>query len=305
MIRKYLSLNGEIKFNTGNILVIKFKKETNMFKYESLNITKDVKKLGDPNELIKLNLKVQFMMTDDVMKEMGIPKIELKYEDKVFPEIWTYCKFDKDHKQYNKKRKYIISTYGRIYDVQRKTLMKPYNSSMRASTATGGRYQVINIRLDKNYAVVKSIHRLVALAFLKKVKRKDVVDHIDENPTHNWVWNLQWTDKSGNANKHNMFVARERTGKAVDTRWKYEEIVAICKMMAKGHKATYIYHKMLELTNNDPKIQYERIRTLYKHIVRRGDFHDIAKKCGVSFVSNTLKEKGSVQQVKDNKSNNK
>ena len=46
-----------------------------MFKYESLNITKDVKKLGDPNELIKLNLKVQFMMTDDVMEEMDLDDI--------------------------------------------------------------------------------------------------------------------------------------------------------------------------------------------------------------------------------------
>ena len=275
-----------------------------MFNFEDTNI-KDVKKMDDVNLLPTLKLKVQFVMTDNVMKELNIPTMKLQYEGKDMNEIWTYCKFDKAVKQYEKNRRYLVSTYGRIYDIKQGKIIKPFNSSMKASSVTGGKYQIINISFSKDCHLPRAVHRLVALAFLKKKKNKDVVDHIDENPEHNWLWNLQWTDKSGNSNKHNMYVQRQRTGRAVDTTWKYEELVQICTMIAEGHKATYIYNEMLKLTNNDPKIQYERIRTLYKHIMKRGDFHDIAVKCGVEFNSNTLKEKSSyaLAQKKKKESN--
>lgn len=274
-----------------------------MFNLESLNL-ENVRKLTVVDYIPKLKLKDQYVMTDDVMKILEIPKMEIEYDGKVFPEIWTYCKFDGKNKEYTKERNYIVSTYGRIYDLVYHRLKIPHNSSAKSCTATGERYQIVNMKLDVNNIKPIAVHRLVALAFLKKVKRKNVVDHIDEHPAHNYVWNLQWTDKSGNSNKHNMYVQRERTGRAVDTTWKYEELVAICKMMAEGHKATYIYNEMLKITNNNPKIQYERIRTLYKHIMKRGDFHDIAVKCGVNFDCNTLKEKGSVARIQEIKNNN-
>lgn len=276
------------------------------FDFNDTNIT-DVKKVDDVGIIPTLKLKVQYVMTDDVMKELGIPKMVLQHEGKDVIEIWTFCKFEKDLKKYTKNRRYLISTYSRVYDLKRHTLIEPHDSSMHCSTATGGKYQVVNLNPGNDVRIKRSVHRLVALAFLKKKQYKNVVDHIDENPEHNWVWNLQWTDKSGNSNKHNMFVKRQRTGKAVDTTWKYDELVQICTMMAEGHKATYIYNEMLKLTNNDPKIQYERIRTLYKHIMKRGDFHDIAVKCGVNFTSNTLKEKSSyalTQQKKIESNNN-
>ena len=177
------------------------------------------------------------------------------------------------------------------------------SQSNHLKVANGESYRAVNINHEDDFGnktyKLYIVHRLVAYAFLKKKKNKNVVDHIDEVPYHNYAWNLQWTDKSGNANKHNMYVKRNRDGKAVNTIWKHSELVSICKMIADGHKATYIYNEMKKLTNNDPKIQYERIRTLYKHIMRRGDFNDIAVACGVRFGSDTMKEAKSVEKMKE------
>ena len=258
-----------------------------------------VVKIDNFDDIPSLKLKTFFLLSNEILKDLNMEVLEMKWNDKVFPEIWTFCKFDSTNKPFTKLRRFIVSTYGRVIYVDKRKELKQVLSTMKPSTVSGERYRLVYLPLAQDYRPSRSVHRLVALAFLKKKKGKDVVDHIDENPAHNYVWNLQWTDKSGNSNKHNMYVQRERTGKAVDTTWKYEELVAICKMMAEGHKATYIYNEMLKITNNNPKIQYERIRTLYKHIMKRGDFHDIAVKCGVNFDCNTLKEKGSVARIQE------
>lgn len=273
-----------------------------MFKLEDLTI-KNTVKLTRFDDVIGMKLKSYFIISDELLAELGIEKMELYYNDKPFPEVWTFCKYDGTNKPFTKLRRYIVSTYGGVISTSSKKLIAQHNSSMKSSTVTGERYQIVNLALTSEYNVTRAVHRLVGLAFLKKKKGKNVIDHIDENPSHNWVWNLEWTDKSGNSNKHNMFVERQRTGRAIDTTWKYTELVAICKMIADGHKATYIYNKMLKLTHNDPKIQYERIRVLYKHIMRRGDFHDIAVKCGVKFGTDTLKEKASVAKIQEEKAN--
>jgi hypothetical protein len=42
------------------------------------------------------------------------------------------------------------------------------------------------------------IHRLVAKAFLESQPGKDIINHIDGNPSNNHVDNLEWTDYQGN-----------------------------------------------------------------------------------------------------------
>ena len=254
----------------------------------------------------RMKLKDTFTLSDEGYELWNIPKMTIDDPDHQNElEIWTFCKFSGKYKNFTKERRYIVSTYARVYDLNRKRLVGIVDATGWSKNSAGIRYKKVNVIHDYMFQTNYFLHRLVAMAFIDQPQGKDVVDHIDENPSHNYVWNLQWMDKSGNSNKHNMYVNRDRNGKAVDTSWKYEELEAICKMMAEGHKATYIYNEMLKLTNNDPKIQYERIRTLYKHIMRRGDFHDIAVKCGVKFESNTLKEKGSVAKVQSEKEEKK
>lgn len=56
------------------------------------------------------------------------------------------------------------------------------------------------------------IHRLVALAFIPNPNNYPVVNHKDENPSNNTVWNLEWCTYEYNSN---YGTAKERAAKAV------------------------------------------------------------------------------------------
>lgn len=75
--------------------------------------------------------------------------------------------------------------------VERKKILKP-------SMSTTGYWKV---KLVKN-GIRKDhkIHRLVALAFLKKEEGKDVVNHKDGNKLNNSIKNLEWCTTQENAN---------------------------------------------------------------------------------------------------------
>lgn len=62
------------------------------------------------------------------------------------------------------------------------------------------------------------VHRLVAHAFIPKDENSIVVNHLDNNPSNNFVENLEWTTYSGNlihAQKQGrLFEAQSKGGKA-------------------------------------------------------------------------------------------
>lgn len=260
---------------------------------------------------------------DKYMNEYGIEKIIPPYNDyKDTKELWKYCNFYR-HKEWNKKKKYMVSTFGRVLNVKKNKLLSISKSSGYSSNALGIRYSKVNIWMNENEYAIYYIHNLMAHTFLKVPKKKNiVVDHIDENPSHNYLWNIQFVTRSENINLHNMRMAQKfideginitkkdnkylqkminlKNGKIINTRFSDDEIRHICKMIADGHKSTYIYNKLVEENPNDMKINYERIRTLYKHIMgKRHSFSEIARECGVIYpeekcINPYLKEKGSV-----------
>lgn len=74
---------------------------------------------------------------------------------------------------------YMASSFGRVYSVKRKRILKPYTNG----------YKYLFIKINKTNV---RIHRLVALAFLENPTGKPVIHHIDGNSYNNRADNLMW-----------------------------------------------------------------------------------------------------------------
>lgn len=90
--------------------------------------------------------------------------------------------------------KYKISTLGRVLSLNYSRKGIPVILKTRIEN---NGYCVISLRKDgklKNYL----IHRLVAETFIPNPDNLPVVNHLDEIPTNNFVFNLAWTTAQSN-----------------------------------------------------------------------------------------------------------
>jgi hypothetical protein len=71
-------------------------------------------------------------------------------------------------------------------------------------------YQIISI-CKKSITLKKSVHRLVAEAFVENPNNNNFVDHINRNKTDNRAENLRWVSKSEN-NLNTLCKNREKFG---------------------------------------------------------------------------------------------
>lgn len=91
---------------------------------------------------------------------------------------------------------YLVSTHGRVFSFKRAgnrkdRILKPFRSS------ANGSYRCVSLNkngVDKR----KSIHRLVATAFIKNPNGLREVNHKDGRPSNNHVDNLEWVNRSQN-----------------------------------------------------------------------------------------------------------
>ena len=89
---------------------------------------------------------------------------------------------------------YAVTSCGKVWSYKRKKFLEPWK--------THNGYLMVNLWKNgkgKNHY----IHRLVAEAYIPNPENLPDVDHIDNDKTHNYVNNLQWTTHRDNCRKSN------------------------------------------------------------------------------------------------------
>lgn len=98
--------------------------------------------------------------------------------------------------------KYAITSCGRVWSYRTKQFLKP------EICATG----YARVMLQHKPCIRKTIHRLVAEAYLDNPDNLPMVNHIDENKLNNSINNLEWSTYS-----HNMAHSKGKKVKCVET----------------------------------------------------------------------------------------
>ncbi len=157
---------------------------------------------------------------------------------------------------------YLISNFGRVWsDKQKKRFMKPHDT---------GRYYMVGLYI-KNKAYQKSVHRLVAEAFIPNPNNYPQVNHKDEVKTNNRADNLEWctskynnnygTAKQRSSEKQKGVPKTEEQKKKIREKRKLQDMSFLCKPIWMCDKDTHekirrfdgITKAALELTGNAEK----------------------------------------------------
>lgn len=92
---------------------------------------------------------------------------------------------------------------------------------LKPSVSTG--YQKVCLQ-GKSSKQNFQVHRLVALAFLKKPKGFNIVNHIDGNKLNNSLSNLEWTNRKGNGKHYGEKLAPKYRAERV--KMKHDDLAA-------------------------------------------------------------------------------
>ena len=206
---------------------------------------------------------------------------------------------------------YLVSDYGRIKGFPNRK--KPYIHILKVHRNRDG-YCSCYFRIDGE-TKSRSIHRLVALAFLENPNKYPVINHKDENKENNTFENLEWCTQKYNCN-YGTF--KEKKSKAaVERGWthpvnKYTlEGVFVCsyKSIVEASKADHANvtgisnccnYKMLSANNytyryandKEPTFRGKNLKSVKIRLYKNGDiahtfigYDDFAKYFGIHRVS--------------------
>ena len=98
--------------------------------------------------------------------------------------------------------RYYATEDGRIWSDKTKRYLKPCISNSG--------YQMVNICINGK-SNVKTVHRLIALAFVPNTDNLEMVNHKNENKLDNRPENLEWVTRSQNVRYGTGIERRKKT----------------------------------------------------------------------------------------------
>lgn len=144
------------------------------------------------------------------------------------------------------KTDYVVSDTGLVYSLKSNKILKPDKSNCG----------YLRVRLyTKKYSGKKSIHRLVALAFIENPELKPQVNHKDGDKCNNRVTNLEWNTASEN-DKHAYQYKLKRSKVGDESHFaKYERdtVIYSCELMESG---IYTLREISNMTGIDIAMIY-------------------------------------------------
>ena len=132
---------------------------------------------------------------------------------------------------------YEVDKEGKIYRIG--------NDKEKYQATNRDGYKVAALYKD-NKSTAKTVHRLVALAFLPNPENKPCVNHIDGDKTNNKLENLEWVTYSENT-IHSFRNGLQIPAKGEDcpvAKFTNDQIHEICKLMQDGLRNIEIIEKL-------------------------------------------------------------
>jgi hypothetical protein len=154
--------------------------------------------------------------------------------------------------------------YEQLYEISNKGRVRKYTRII-ASHERGGGYTTVSL-YKQGGKTQKSVHRLVALAFLgQPIHPNDVINHKDGNPRNNHVENLEWCTQKYNVYHAYGILNRTRT-KGEQMHRKLTE-VKVREIRTKYQSGGYTIQKLADIYGVNYKTAWEIINyRIWKHI---------------------------------------